>query len=155
MASNRRHTGNHSHEPPSSAHTTTFAILTAAERLRRRLAEVVEPYGVTLQQYHVMRILSGAGSAGLPTLVVAERMIEHTPGVTRLLDRLESKELVRRVRSATDRRLVLCTLSAEGKRRVEAMEAAIEAEEAAAVGGLSRSEGQQLIRLLGAMGSDG
>jgi hypothetical protein len=57
----------------------------------RRLAGVVEPHGVTLQQYNVLRILRGAGEGGLPTLEIAQRMIEHAPGITRLLDRLERK----------------------------------------------------------------
>ncbi|MGH7505424.1 MAG: MarR family transcriptional regulator, partial [Longimicrobiales bacterium] len=95
-------------QPPSRAvaREATIAILRTAEVVRRRLAEVVEPHGVTLQQYHVLRILRSAGAAGLPTLAIASRMIEHTPGVTRLLDRLEAKKLAARVRSEDDRRLV-------------------------------------------------
>ncbi|MGB5514853.1 MAG: MarR family transcriptional regulator, partial [Thermoanaerobaculia bacterium] len=50
----------------------------------------------------------GAGPQGLPTLEVGERMIEKTPGVTRLLDRLEEKGLVSRERCHEDRRQQLC-----------------------------------------------
>lgn len=91
-----------------------IALLHTADVLRRRLAPIVEPYGITLQQYNVLRILRGAGPLGLPTLEIAERMIEHAPGVTRLLDRLERKKLVRRQRCARDRRQVLCTIRPEG-----------------------------------------
>jgi DNA-binding MarR family transcriptional regulator len=45
--------------------------------------------------HDVLRILRGAGLEGLPTLDIAERMIEEAPGITRLLDRLEGKKLVR------------------------------------------------------------
>jgi len=52
--------------------------------------------------------LRGAGDRGLPTLEIAERMIESTPGTTRLIDRLETKKLVSRERCLTDRRQVFC-----------------------------------------------
>ena len=41
-------------------------------------------------------------------------MIEQTPGITRLLDRLERKTLVTRQRSAADRRCVYCRITADG-----------------------------------------
>ena len=66
-------------------------LLRTADRLRTFLEATLQPHGVTLQQYNVLRILRGAGDEGLPTLEVADRMIEQTPGVTRLLDRLEAK----------------------------------------------------------------
>src|SRR5688500_3938837 len=72
-----------------------IARMRTADVLLRALARVVEPHGITLQQYNVLRILRGAGAEGLPTLEVGVRMIEETPGVTRLLDRLEKKALVR------------------------------------------------------------
>src|SRR6266481_3443304 len=45
---------------------------------------------------------------------VADRMVEQTPGVTRLLDRLEAKELVRRQRCPKDRRQHLCWITSKG-----------------------------------------
>src|SRR6476469_10714438 len=85
-----------------------------ADLLRRLIGAVVEPRGITAQQYNVMRILRGAGEQGLPTLEIAERMIEQTPGITRLIDRLEAKKLVARERCATDRRQVFCRITAAG-----------------------------------------
>ena len=84
-------------------------------RARRRSREVVDARGITLQQYNVLRILRGAGAAGLPTLDIAARMIEKSPGITRLLDRLEARRLVRRVRCPEDRRQVLCYATAEAQ----------------------------------------
>src|SRR6185503_4447948 len=85
-----------------------IALLRTVDLVRRRLTSVVDEHGITLQQYNVLRILRGAGAQGLPTLDIAERMIEHAPGVTRLLDRLEAKDLVRRERRRQDRRQVFC-----------------------------------------------
>ena len=75
---------------------------------------MIEPYGITPQQYNVLRILRGAGAEGLPTLSIGERMIEQTPGVTRLVDRLERKGLVERTPCAKDRRRVFCRMTAKG-----------------------------------------
>ena len=75
----------------SAGHEAVLGLLRTADLVRRLGTALVEPYGITLQQFNVLRILRGAGGDGLPTLEVASRMIEQTPGVTRLLDRLEAK----------------------------------------------------------------
>ena len=82
--------------------------------LVRRFSNLVEPHGISLQQYNVLRILRGAGKSGTPTLDIADRMIEKTPGITRLLDKLEAKQLVRRERCPEDRRQVLCWITNAG-----------------------------------------
>jgi DNA-binding MarR family transcriptional regulator len=95
----------------SRAEEGVVTLLRTADRVRAVLAAAVEPHGITLQQYNVLRILRGAGEDGLPTLEIATRMIETSPGITRLLDRLEAKGLVRRWRCPVDRRQVLCRAS--------------------------------------------
>ena len=91
-----------------------MALARAADALTRRFSDIVEPHGLTLQQYNVLRILGRAHPAALPTLEIGHRLIERTPGITRLLDRLETKGLVRRERARDDRRIVLCRISARG-----------------------------------------
>src|SRR5882672_6880828 len=98
----------------SPAEEAVVALVRTADLLRRALTHLVEPQGITLQQYNVLRILRGAGAEGLPTLEIAGRMIEQAPGVTRLLDRLQAKALVRRQRCPRDRRQVTCRISAGG-----------------------------------------
>src|ERR1700750_2732984 len=99
-------------KPPEVFHSreqeATLGLLRTAAAIKRSLAQVIEPHGITPQQYNVLRILRGAGAEGIPTLTIGERMIEQTPGVTRLLDRLEAKGLVARCRGEDDRRQVLC-----------------------------------------------
>jgi MarR family transcriptional regulator, organic hydroperoxide resistance regulator len=98
----------------SSAQEAILALYRTTDRLRRHIAQAIEPYGISAQQYNVLRILRGAGSAGTPTLDIADRMVEKTPGITRLLDRLEAKHLVRRRRCSKDRRQVLCWITEQG-----------------------------------------
>ena len=90
------------------------AILRTGDLIRRYLDAVLLPHGITWQQYNVLRILRGAGSGGLPTLAIGDRMLERTPGVTRLVDRLVAKGLVARARGTTDQRQVLCRATPEG-----------------------------------------
>ena len=93
-----------------------LSLLRTADDMRRHVSAVLEPADVTLQQYNVLRILRGAGPDGLPTLAIGERMLERTPGVTRLIDRMEEKGWVVRIRCTEDRRRVWCRITDAGLR---------------------------------------
>jgi DNA-binding MarR family transcriptional regulator len=135
----------------SPGHEATVAILHTADAVRRRLAQTVEPYGVTLQQFNVLRILRGGGEAGVATLDVADRMVEQTPGITRLLDRLEAKALVRRQRCPSDRRQNLCWITPAGRALLEQLDGpAVRASEDC-VSALKPADQLTLVRLLGAV----
>jgi DNA-binding MarR family transcriptional regulator len=136
---------------PSVAAEAVVALMRTADLVRRRAAALIEPHGITLQQYNVLRILRGAGSDGLPTLEVADRMIEQTPGVTRLLDRLEAKELVRRQRCPKDRRQHLCWITPKGLAVLEKLDAPGLALADETLKGLRRKERATFIRLLDAI----
>lgn len=134
--------------PLTLSQQATLGILRTADRVRRRLGGVVEPFGVTLQQYNVLRILRGARGEPLPTLEIGERMIEEAPGVTRLLDRLEGKGLVRRARCPEDRRMVHCWITDEGLALLARMDPAVEQADRVAVGALDAEEQALLTHLL-------
>lgn len=90
------------------------AVIKTADLLVSTLDRKLAGLGLSHQQYNVLRIVRGAGAAGIPTLAIAERLIESAPGMTRLLDRLEDKGLVRRERCKQDRRQVLCYIKESG-----------------------------------------
>lgn len=135
----------------SPGHEAIVGLLRTADLVRRQAAALIEPHGITLQQFNVLRILRGAGDAGLPTLEVAERMIEQTPGVTRLLDRLETKELVRRQRCPRDRRQHLCWITAKGLALLEKLDAVTSRAHEESLKGLRQKERVAFIRLLDAI----
>lgn len=137
----------------SVAQEATLGLLRTADCVRRSFGRVVEPHGITLQQFNVLRILRGAGEAGLPTLEIAARMIEESPGVTRLIDRLEAKGWVRRERCPRDRRQVLCWISQEGLTLLSALDSAISEADEQAVSMLPEADQKHLIRLLDAIRS--
>jgi len=133
---------------PSVADEGLVTLLRTADALRRALFAVVEPHGITLQQYNVLRILRGAGEEGLPTLDVASRMIEASPGITRLLERLERKRLVRRVRCPEDHRRVLCYVTDEARRLLTRLDRPMSRAGDRLLGPLGESRIRDLIRLL-------
>lgn len=124
------------------------ALLRTADLVRRSISVVVEPLGITLQQYNVLRILRGAGEGGLPTLEIAERMVEQTPGITRLIDRLEAKRLVLRQRCPTDRRQVFCRITGEGLVLLDRLDGPVHESEKDALTTLSPRQLTQLLSLL-------
>jgi len=135
---------------PFAAQTqeATVALLRTADLVRRSVTSVIEPHGITLQQYNVLRILRGASPVGLPTLEIAQRMIEQTPGITRLIDRLEGKKLVLRERCPTDRRQVFCRITEGGLALLRGLDVRVRGAEDVALGGLSWRQLTQLLDLL-------
>ena len=122
-----------------------LGLFRTAEMLRHRFSRALEPEDVTLQQYNVLRILRGAGPEGLPTLEIRQRMVERTPGVTGLVDRLAAKELVERERCAHDRRVVYCRITPAGRALLSRLDAAIDEADDGALGALSENELRSLI----------
>ena len=136
---------------PSHVKAAVLGIIRAADVLRRRGAALFAPYGITLQQYNVLRILRGARPDGLCTLTIAERMIEQAPGITRLIDRLEAKQLVVRVRSSEDRRQVWCRITPAGLRLLARLDEPVDTLDRQAVAGLARADQMRLAELLQAV----
>ena len=124
------------------------ALMKTVDYLRRSSQEVLQSYDITLQQYNVLRILRGAGDKGLPVLEIAERMVEHSPGITRLIDRLCKKELVKRERSEEDRRQIQVLLSKKGKKLVNDLDDPMDQTNRALLQNLGEDEIQQLISFL-------
>jgi MarR family transcriptional regulator, organic hydroperoxide resistance regulator len=135
----------------SPAQEAAVALLRTAAVVRRSIARAVEPAGISLAQYNVLRILRGAGSAGLPTLAIRDRMIEEAPAITRLVDKLERSGLVRRERSTPDRRQVICYATPKALTLLERLDAAADAADVAATAMLSARERRELVRLLDAI----
>jgi DNA-binding MarR family transcriptional regulator len=135
----------------SPAHEAVLSILRTAAVVQRHISQVVEASGVTIQQYNVLRILRGAGEAGLPTLAIRDRMIEEAAGITRLLDKLEKAGYVVRERSTPDRRQVLCQITPSGLALLATLDEPVEAVNTLALAELSNEQQQSLIDLLGAI----
>ncbi|HKC66183.1 MAG TPA: MarR family transcriptional regulator [Pyrinomonadaceae bacterium] len=131
--------------PARSAYAT---LLSAADRVRTSFETVCARFKITAQQYNVLRILRGAEPEGLPTLIIAERMIERTPGITRMIDRLEAKELVAREVRPHDRRCVYCRITKKGLSLLKLLDEPVEEFNRWSFSALSNAELKRLVALL-------
>jgi DNA-binding MarR family transcriptional regulator len=78
-------------------------------------------------------------------------MVEQTPGVTRLLDRLEAKELIRRQRCASDRRQHLCWIAPKGLAILQKIDAVEARTHEHSLKGLRVKDRAALVRMLDAI----
>ena len=132
----------------TASQEAVVALIRTGDLVRRAVSGIVEPHGITLQQYNVLRILRGAGERGLPTLDIAQRMVEQTPGITRLIDRLETKKLVARERCKTDRRQVFCRITPGGLELLSRIDGPLLQAEELALAPLTQRQLSQLMSLL-------
>ncbi len=138
---------------PSNREEAFVGLLRTADVLRWRLSEVLEPEGITLAQFNVLRILRGARETGLPTLEIGARLVEQSPGITRLIDRLEAAGLVRRERPRADRRQVLCHIEQKGIAILARLDTTVPQASEVLFAGLSSAEIDRLITSLDAIRS--
>jgi MarR family transcriptional regulator, organic hydroperoxide resistance regulator len=131
--------------PAPLAYTT---LLSTADRVRNSFEAVCAPFDITGQQYNVLRILRGAEPEGLPTLTIAGRMIERTPGITRMVDRLEAKGLAAREVRPRDRRFVHCRVTEKGLGLLKLLDGPVEEFNNSAFRALSGTELKRLTALL-------
>ena len=103
---------------------------------------------LTLTQHNVLRILRGAHPEGVTHRGISERMITRDPDVTRLVDRLERRGAVRRVRDPEDRRTVRVHITEKGLRLLSGLDEAVERMPKVMLKGLNRSELRALRDLL-------
>ena len=73
-----------------------------------------KPFGISPQQYNILRILNGANEP-LKVQVIKERMIDRSPNATRLMDKLCGKKLIERITCPGDRRVVHINITVKGK----------------------------------------
>jgi len=132
----------------SRAQEATIALMRTASVVSRRYARLVEPHGISLAQYNVLRILRGAGLDGLPTLAIRDRMIDEGSTVTRLLDKLEQATLVTRDRSRPDRRQVLCRITPKGEELLAQLDPEMDQADVDCMSVLGDEQLSQFIELL-------
>lgn len=89
-------------------------IMYTAYEVKTRLSQALKEYGITTEQYNVLRILKGQYPNQICVKEIAERMIERSSNVPRILDRLEAKNLVQRTQSGIDKRETVILLSQAG-----------------------------------------
>lgn len=98
---------------PNNKVKATLNILYTANWISSHQNAFFKPFGLSPQQFNILRILRGAGEP-LKVQTVKERMIERSPNATRLMDKLCAKELIDRTHCPTDRRVVHVEINKKG-----------------------------------------
>jgi DNA-binding MarR family transcriptional regulator len=109
----------------SPAHEAMLALMVTASQIASDMDKTCASFGLSSQQYNILRILRGAetdGSQGRSCGEIAERMIDRAPDVTRRIDALVKAGLVERDRSDEDRRVVLTRITKKGLALLERMQ---------------------------------
>lgn len=134
--------------PLSAESAALLSVLRTAAVLDHQIGEALKPHGITHSQYNVLRILAGSAPTGLCGREVGERMVAQVPDIPRLLERLEAMGLIRRERSAEDRRHVTAHITDEGRRLLEEATPALKQIQEARMGRLTREQLEQITALL-------
>lgn len=131
----------------SVSQEAVVSLLRTASVVAYEFDRIAQEEGITLQQYNVLRILRGAGDP-LPTMEIGERLLQPTPGISRLLERLERRGLINRLQGLEDRRQVLCSLTRSGRHAVNRLDGPINAMDEVVMAPLSDRGKGELVRLL-------
>lgn len=136
--------------PRSTPEEAAFLdLLRTCDLLARGPAQVLKSADLSATQYNVLRILRGAPE-GLPCGEIANRMITRDPDITRLLDRLEKRELIARCRETKDRRMVMTRITPQGMKLLAHLDEPVQNAHRQQLGHLGRETLVKLRDLLAA-----
>jgi DNA-binding MarR family transcriptional regulator len=119
-----------------------------ADAVQRGFSGVFRAAGLSSTQYNVLRILRGAGAPGLSCGEITERMVTRDPDLTRLLDRLEARQLVTRARDEKDRRVVTTRITHAGLTLLDELQEPLASEQRRILGHMGQEQLRQLADLL-------
>ncbi len=122
-------------------------LLRTNDQFGNRFGRLFREYGLTSSQYNVLRILRGEGKP-MPSLDIAERLIQVVPAITGLIDRLEKQGLVVRRRCTEDRRVVYVEITEKAQGILKQIEKPLTALHKRLLGHMTRTDLKTLSQLL-------
>jgi DNA-binding MarR family transcriptional regulator len=131
----------------SEAHKAYINIVYTANYLAVKQAAVFKPFGITLPQFNVLRILRGQHPKPATVNLLMERMLDKTSNVSRIMDKLVLKKLATRRQCPNDRRAVDVLITDAGLELLKKMDEEMEKQQIG-LQNLSDSEAKELNQLL-------
>ena len=89
-------------------------VIYSANLLNLITSRLFKPYELSPQQYNVLRILSGEEGESIALMDIEHRMLDKSSNVSRLVDKLISKDLINRSISSKDRRRIEIVITSRG-----------------------------------------
>jgi DNA-binding MarR family transcriptional regulator len=118
------------------------------DRLRALEESLFGQFDLSAQQYNALRLLRAVHPQSMPTLALGAKLISRAPDMTRLLDKLESRQLVQRERRSENRRVVEVAITPEGLQLLQQLDAPVQTCNRQQLGHLDGPNLQALIDLL-------
>ena len=122
-------------------------LLYTSNFLQQAQAALFKPYGITLPQYNILRILRGQHPKPATINLLIDRMLDKTSNASRIVDKLENKELVTRKQCPDDRRTVDVAITSKGLELLDEMDN-VEGGHFTGIVNLSEGEAKKLNRIL-------
>ena len=132
---------------PNNKVKALLNILYTANWISSHQNEFFKPFGISPQQFNILRILNGA-TEPLSVNVIKDRMVERAPNATRLMDKLHAKDYIKRLSSDEDRRVVKIKITEKGKRLLASIPVNLNSD---LFDNLNEKEAEQLSNLLDKM----
>ncbi len=107
----------------SDHHKAAINILYTGSWLYNINAAFLKKFGVTPEQFNVLRILRGSGPKPMMLAEITERMIDKSSNCTRLVEKLKQKGLVSRVTCEKNRRQVDISITDKGQQLLRKIDA--------------------------------
>lgn len=133
---------------------TIHRIITTGHWITDQVSKSLKEYGITEPQYNVLRTLLAANDKPLTVQEIQAKMVQKSSNVTRIIDKLLSKELVSRQECAANRRKMDISLTALGKKELRRFDKAVKQFHQPMQGNLSEEELKQLFHLLNKLKQD-
>ena len=123
-------------------------LMRTSDAIARGIEDILKLAGLSGTQYNVLRILRGAGEQGLCCREAAERMITRDPDITRLVDRLERRNLLTRSRDSRDRRVITIRITLAGQKILKDLDGPMEEFHRNRLSHLKKDDLRELLELL-------
>ena len=98
----------------SLSHEAMLSLFVAVGHLKEKHNTFCEEAGISYQHYNILRILKGVYPEGHPRCEISARMIDRSPDITRLIDKLVYEGLVKRTKSVEDMRQSVTVITEQG-----------------------------------------
>jgi DNA-binding MarR family transcriptional regulator len=123
-------------------------ILFTSNWLMGRQQDFFKPFGITTQQFNILRILRGQHPNAISGVEIKSRMLDRNSDISRLLDRLLKKDLISKCQSENDKRAANVSITPKGLDLLQNIDEKFVAAERGHFSGLSETEAIQLSQLL-------
>jgi DNA-binding MarR family transcriptional regulator len=148
MTSAAKKTKNKTRKFDSLEQEAYLSLWRTFDRLRSFDETLFAEWGLTAQQYNVLRLLRADAPDAVPTLSFVTRLVSRAPDITRMLDRLEGSGWIARTRSVTDRREVLVSITESGTALIDQIAKPLHECHSRQLSHLNATELKSLIQLL-------